>query len=372
MKVALLTRYFLPVRAGIENHCYNLAREMLNRGIEANILTSRDTLTRKGKLSEKEIIDGIRVLRYKNFWKVIPKGYDIIHLHNFNVFPHCWIFLSILIKRILKVKTPKIIVTLHGGFTPNWKEFPIITKLIKKVYHSILGRFFLNYLTDRIIAVSEWEKEKLIENGVSKDKIIIIPNGVENYAYVLPKVKSSILEEYKPYLLFIGRISPRKGIDFAIKCLKEEEINKVKLLIAGTIHDKQYYKYLKSLIIRLNLKERVIFLGVVDEKFKYELMDNALAVILMSHYEVEGIVLKEAIVRGKPVIVNNIRSLKDLVKDGENGFLVSSEKEFIEAVKILLNESDIVTKISAKNLEMGKKWSWNLIGGKILEIYGAS
>lgn len=367
MKVIIITKYFLPVKGGIESHCYNLAKELLKRGIEVEIHTSKNTLSEKNILESYETIDGIRVFRHKDFWKFDPKGCGIIHLHNFNIFPHFWIFLKNFIKRLFKIKAQKLIITPHGGFTPWWKEFSDFSRIIKLIYHKILGKFFLNHVVDKIIAVSEWEKEQLIRKSISNEKIIIIPNGVEELAYILPKVENFNLEKYKPYLLFIGRISRRKNLDFVIKCLKK--INKIRFLIAGSIHEKEYYEYLNDLISELGLQSRVFFLGEVDEKFKYEFIDNALAVVLVSHNESEGITIKEAMARGRPVIVSNIDPLRRLVKNEENGFVVTNEEEFVNAVISLLNDKNLTTKMSENNKIKAQEWKWKNVCDKILKVY---
>ena len=367
MKLIILTRYFLPVKGGIENHCYNLAKELLKRGIDVEIHTSRDTLTETNILKEFEIIDGIKVYRHKNFWRFIPKDCDVIHLHNFNIFPHFWIFLKIFIKRLFKMKAPRLIITPHGGFTPWWKEFSISAKIIKKIYHKALGKFFLNHVVDKIIAVSEWEKNQLVKEDINAKKIVVIPNGVEEEAYTIPKKEDSNLGRYKPYILFIGRISRLKNLDFIIKSLKK--INDINFIIAGPVHEESYYIYLKDIIAQMNLQNRVFFSGVVKGEPKYSLIDNALAVVLLSHNESEPIVIKEAMVRGKPVIVSNKSALPYIVKDNENGFVVSTEKEFIDSIKKLMTNKELINKIEKNNREFGKKWRWTIIANEILKVY---
>ena len=367
MRVAIITKYFLPVMGGIENHCYNLAKELLKNNIIVEVLTSRDTLTERNVLKEYEVIDGIKVFRYSAFWRLIPRGYDVIHLHNFNIFPHFFIFLYIFAKRLLKKSTTRLIITLHGGFTPWWREFNVIARVIKLMYHKTMGRFFLNHVADKIIAVSEWEKRQLINEGINSKKIVLIPNGIEDEAFTLPKQESEKYRKYKPYLLFIGRIEKRKNIDTAIKWLKE--LKGVNLIIAGSIQDKEYYYYLRRLVANFNLHERVIFLGKVPSEEKYRLIDNALAVILLSHMEAEPITIKEAMARGKPVIVSDIPTFKYLIEDNKNGFIVSNGIEFKKVVKLLMKDNHLIEKIFVANTRKSKEWRWENIVRKIVEVY---
>jgi len=372
MKVIIVVRYFLPVKGGIQNHCYSLAKELLKRNIDVEIHTSKDTLTERGTLEDYEIMDGIKVFRHKDFWRFIPKDDDVdaIHLHNFNIFPHFWIFLKIFIKRLFKIKTPKLVITLHGGFTPWWKEFSGFGKIIKQVYHKTLGKFFLKRVTDKVIAVSEWERERLIREGINAEKVIVIPNGVEELAYSLPKKESANLKKYTPYILFVGRISRIKNLEFVIRSLRKIN-NRVRInfLIAGPVQDKEYYKYLNNLISEFKLQDSVIFLGEVYGESKYKLIDNALAVVLVSHFETEPLIVKEVMVRGKPVIVSNITPLRYLIKDGENGFIVANEEKFVNTIITLLNNKNLTAKISENNRIKAQGWRWGHMCDKILKLY---
>lgn len=370
MRVCIITKFFYPVVAGIENHCYNLAKQLIKRNIEVEIHTSKDTLTEKGVLPDFETIEGnVKVYRHSSFWRFIPRwNYHVIHLHNFNVLPHLLVFVYALLIRFLTRKSiPGIVVTLHGGFTPEWDGYPFL----KRIYHRTLGKFFINKVVDRIIALNEWEKIQLYLEGIDLRKVTVIPNGVEDEAYVLPPIRANPeLAKCRPYLLYIGRISREKNIHFVVKALKS--LNRVNLIIAGPVGERRYFEYLKSLTKRLGLRDRVFFWGEVLSRRKYELIDNALAIVLVSHVESEGIVVKEAMARGKPIIVSNKGALPCIVKHLKNGFVLSKlrQEEFARAVKTLLDDREfIVAKMIKNNRDESTKWNWSILVNKILDVY---
>ncbi|RLE90004.1 MAG: hypothetical protein DRN04_15685 [Thermoprotei archaeon] len=369
MQVAIVTRYFMPVQGGIENHCFNLAKKLLEQGIEVDIHTSKDTLRQRNVLKDYEILDGVKVIRHREFWRFIPKNYDVIHIHNFNIFPHFWILLNaFIIKKILKRKCPKIVLTPHGGFMPWWNEFTMLKRIIKKVYHQTIGRFLLNNAVDKVIALNEWEKIQLIKNGVDPKRIIVIPNGVEDYAYTLPLQQDNTMGKFQPYILFIGRISKSKNIDTVIKYLAN--LDNINFLIAGPIQDEKYYQYLIDLSKKLGVDHRVFFLGEVhDAREKYKLIDNSLAVVLLSYNETEPIVVKEAMARGKPVLVSSIPPLRSLVKNYENGFIVTNAKIFKKAIKVLMTNRDVAVRIARNNITKAYSWQWKNIVEKIVKVY---
>jgi glycosyltransferase involved in cell wall biosynthesis len=120
---------------------------------------------------------------------------------------------------------------------------------------------------------------------------------------------------------------------------------------------------------KLKLGKRVHFIGEVKEEKKYALIDNSLAVVLTSHYETDPIVLKEAMARGKPVIVSNNPPFPYLIKHLRNGFVVSNEKELARAVSILMRNKALRNRIEINNKEKAKIWRWSIVGNKVLELY---
>lgn len=257
--------------------------------------------------------------------------------------------------------------TPHGGFTPWWNEFTLLKRIIKKVYHRTIGRFLLNNAADKVIALNEWEKIQLIKHGIKPKKITVIPNGVEDYAYTLPLQRDNTIRKFQPYILFIGRVSKIKNIDTVIKYLAN--LDDINFLIAGSIQDKKYYQYLINLSKKLGINHRVFFLGEVYNAEKYKLIDNSLAVVLLSYNETEPIIVKEAMARGKPVLVSDIPSLRLLVKNYENGFIVTNAEIFRKAIEVLMTNRDIVVRIARNNITKAYNWQWRNIAEKIVKVY---
>ena len=274
-KTAIVTRYFLPVQGGIEIHCLNLAKRLKNKGLEVELHTSEDTYLTKGALKRCEIVNDLRVYRHRHFYYTVSKylKYDVVHLHNFNVLPHGLILLLVSIRRTLRMSTPRIIITTHGGFNPYWNDFPVPLRIMKKIYKKTLARYFLNHIVDKIIAVSQWEYTALVHSGIKAEKIELIPNGVEDDAYSFPSLSDEKLNSIKPYLCFIGRIAKIKNLEFLIRAVQDL---KVSLVIAGQVTEPDYYQYIMKLINETDAKNRIFYYHEVYGRNKYALIDNAL------------------------------------------------------------------------------------------------
>jgi glycosyltransferase involved in cell wall biosynthesis len=131
------------------------------------------------------------------------------------------------------------------------------------------------------------------------------------------------------YLLFLGRISPEKGVDAAIRVARH---TKVPLRIAAKV-DRVDQAYFESTIRPLLDGPEVEYLGEVDDRRKNELLGGALALIFPIDWpEPFGLVMIEALACGTPVIARRRGSVPEVIRHGETGFVVETEDEMVEAV----------------------------------------
>lgn len=131
------------------------------------------------------------------------------------------------------------------------------------------------------------------------------------------------------YFLFLARVSPQKGIAKAIEVVKK--LGK-KLIIAGKINSVDD-KYLKENFWPYIDNEQIIYKGEVTFNEKIELLKNSLALIhpIENFFEAFGMSLIEAQACGTPVVSFDNGSPKEVIKNGETGYVVSSFNEFIDA-----------------------------------------
>jgi glycosyltransferase involved in cell wall biosynthesis len=132
--------------------------------------------------------------------------------------------------------------------------------------------------------------------------------------------------------------------------------------LAGEVRDEDYFSEVKR-----ELNERVMYLGKVDQRTKYALIDNALAVVLTSTIEAEGIAVKEAFVRGTPVIVAKWSGgATSLIRDGYNGFLVGNCEEFRKAVEEVSERREEMSKNAREGTDA---FRWDNVARRTLEVY---
>ncbi len=325
----VVTQYFYPVTAGIETNILETYSELVKLGWSVTVHSSRDTLTEKNSLSPTASVRGLQVRRYHSgpigfFPKLSHDPGNLICLHNFNLFPHFWIYLRAAIHALTGQKHYGIFLTPHGGFTPEWPTFPLLPRLVKRLYHAFPGRFFANYLSDGIRAISVWEQQALTQVGIKSSQIILIPNGLDTVARRPLRLISAqvrqIVRRHSPYLLSIGRLAPIKNYETTIKALAATP-GPLKLLIVGPSQDQAYVDSLYSLAKRLRVAQRLVFLGVVRGEDKYYLIKHSLAFVHLARWESFCNVVYEAQSLGQLCIVADNTALHSLVRHDVTGLL---------------------------------------------------
>jgi glycosyltransferase involved in cell wall biosynthesis len=147
-----------------------------------------------------------------------------------------------------------------------------------------------------------------------KMKTRIIVNGVKSPPTVNEKSSESWKYKYSDFLFTLGGLK-RKNIHSLLGMLEKNNqfdlVRDLKLVVAGSVKD----KYKKELLVEAkqrDIQHKIIFLGSVSEKDKYELMQACRAFVFPSLQEGFGLPVIEALHFGKPVFCSNKTSLPEV------------------------------------------------------------
>lgn len=287
----------------------------------------------------------------------IFQDYDIVHYHALGPTIFSWL------PRFLG---RKVVVTIQGldWQRGKWGSF---AKLFLK-----LTERTATYVPGKRIVVSKDQKE-YFESKYGRN-CVYIPNAVN-----IPQARPTsgiIKERYglngKDYLLWMGRLTPEKRVDWLIKAFKEirTKVPTFSLVIAGgSSATDQYVRRLERLA---GDDEEIIFTGYVAGQEKEDLLANALLFVLPSYLEGLPIALLEAMSHGLPCLVSDILPHKEIISEGVNGFLFQSNNfsNFVEKLKELLRSPNGWKNIGENAKQKVKRqYNWDNVVRKVEEVY---
>jgi len=170
-------------------------------------------------------------------------------------------------------------------------------------------------------------------NAHAEHVSLMASRPVKTIHHGIPIEEYPFKEEKEDYLLFLGRMSPYKGADRAIKIAKEAGED---LIVAGMDENVESRNYVFK-VMKKAKEYGFSYLGKVSLEKKLELLENAKAVLLPYRREYKAVydlVYVESMACMTPVITTSLGSAEEeLIKDGETGFLV--EDGFQSAVNRL-------------------------------------
>jgi len=177
---------------------------------------------------------------------------------------------------------------------------------------------------DRYIVLTRFAQDLFAQSGVvPPDKIVVKPNAVPDPGVGVGDGK---------YLLYVGRLSPEKGIRVLIEAAQQGEGFPMPLKIVGG-------GPLEDEVRRSAGNGRIEYLGNQPQAEVRRLMKHATFLLFPSlWYETFGMVIAEAFASGLPVIASNLGAMTELVSPGENGLLVEagSVNGFLSAVRTVV------------------------------------
>jgi glycosyltransferase involved in cell wall biosynthesis len=175
---------------------------------------------------------------------------------------------------------------------------------------------------------------------------------------------------HQPFILAVGKISPRKNIEVVIRALERlrSRIPHHLVTVGGDGWD---FQGLKSLVSSLGLVDRVHFVGYVSDEQLHALYAKATLFIFPSLFEGFGLTILEAMSSGCPVVTSNISSLPEVA--GDAALLVDPTKieEVASAMEAICKNDDLANELKQKGRERARQFSWKNCAKETLAIYNS-
>lgn len=249
----------------------------------------------------------------------------------------------------------KSYITIHDL---NHVALPQYYSKIKQYYYKFAVKPFAKKC-EKIFTVSEFSKGEIIKwLNCAEEKVVVTYSGIDDKFQrienerLLNETKKKYLLPDK-FVLYIGNLKKHKNVETLVKAMSKVD-NNTKLVINGKTNES-----ISQLINKNNLKDRVRFIGYVDDKDLPAIYSLAEVFVFPSFYEGFGLPPLEAMSCGCPTIVSNTSSLPGVV--GNAAILVEpkDEVEFANNINNVINEDTKRLKLIELGYLNAKKFKWN-------------
>lgn len=257
----------------------------------------------------------------------------------------------------------------------SFKNYPEFFDTKRKLWHFTVNPKKQIEKSSAIITPSGYIKNEIIEKyKINPEKIKAIHLSVKkdkNHKYY---TKKELQEKYKipqNYILTLSAIEPRKNIiglihAFNIAC-ENKKMENINLVIAGGMGWK-YQKTLKE-YKKSKHKERIIFTGPIEERYKKSIYRNAILFVFPSFYEGFGLPPLEAMAESVPVISSFSGSLPEVV--GNSAILTDPYNSVLLAKLIVevIGDKKLQEKMAKESIKRAEKFSWEKTATETMRLF---
>lgn len=385
LRILFISSQYPPyATSGLCTHVYNLTRALAHLGCEVHLVTY-------GPTNANKRINGVHVHFLKS--SKIPVGKEIVFSLSSTkkISKLCRDFAIELVHGqspasfgygLMRDHKLPYVVTMHGtsfgeiDALLKWPTFDL--KSLKQIF---MVHPFYSALTwieykqaDKLIAVSQAIAQEATRfYHLKKEKIIVISNGADSLNEFSTKAKiHTPPEKQGAYtILFVGRLTRRKGAAYLIKAMPQilDNFPDTMLYIVG---EGEQRSNLQNVIMKLKIGNHVKFLGKVSQSMLYSLYSRVNVYVHPSLYEPFSIAILEAMNMGIPVAVTRTGGSSEIITHGKNGLLIDpgNSSQLASAVKEIFSNTSLSREFAQQAMNTIKiRYTWEKIAQETLKLY---
>ncbi len=391
MKILVVTPSYWPATdlGGPIFSLHNLNKALVKKGIDLTVYTTNVRLKGKVVPGRETLVDGVKVtyFSFSSFFEFLnPTGWQFSvpmrealerNIKNFDLvyILSVWNYPVIMATSICGRYNKPYVISPRGLLYPEtFGKKPARKWLYYKllIERKLGGASAVHY-------TSHDEAQSFHGRLGLKNKAIVAPNGIDLSEFSDLPDKNEFRKKYpaldgKTIILFLGRITWKKGIDilvraFGILCKERPDLS---LVIAGG-DDEGYKKKVVSIVDKLGIGDRVIFTGALNGREKLEAYAGSDIFVLPSYSENFGMTVIEAMACGLPVVISDkvgicreakgkncaivVEPNTESVYNGLSKLLDDErlKKDMAESGRSFVNESYNIDKVADKMIEEFEK-----------------
>jgi len=359
------TRYGGPIHS-----VHGLCKALVQQGHEVHVYTTNvdGPGVSDVPLGRPVDIDGVRVTYFSSSFprrlyrspemgKALDRNlddFDLLHIHAMFLWP------GMAASRAAWKHCIPYLVSPRGMLVPELIARK--SRLAKTAWIRLFDRSMVRRAS-AIHVTSTLEASDLTAVGLDAKRVINIPNGID-----VPDWSSDPPIERENFILFLGRLDPKKSVELLIKAV--EQVPDAQLIIAGD-GEPDYLQTLKSIVERSGMKDRITFLGHLDNAQKWQYYRRAGVFVLPSLSENFANTVLEAMAAGCPVVVTPGVGLADTVARHDCGGVVERDADSIAgAITELLGNAVLRKQLGTNGKALvEREFSWAVLADSYNSAY---
>ncbi len=374
MKLLLINNEFPPIGGGGSTVTKYALEYLVKAGHEVTLITSRyKDLPHREQIAGATVIRVPAIRRYKDYaamWELVTFGisaliysffYTLRHrvdfIQAYFAVPAGWVAWMLSFFRRIPYA-----VYFGGSDIPNANPsrfknvYPLITPLLRAIWRRAKFR-----------TVCSEDLVRLAHEADADSEFLCIPNGVDTKRFAPIQRPANA----KVKILFIGRLIPRKGFQRVVQSLpRVRELTGVpfEVEVVGT---GAAQTELNTLASELGVSDLIHYVGTVPYDKLEQSYQYADIFVLTSLSEGMPSVILEAMGCGLPIIASDVGGNNEIVKEGENGFLISGDdiENLANRLAQLINEPALREAQGQRSREMAQSYDWSRIMEQYNQLY---
>jgi glycosyltransferase involved in cell wall biosynthesis len=239
-------------------------------------------------------------------------SFDAAHLHACHNLPG-----AIAARALTRAGVPYVV-------SPNGTAAAIERRVLaKRLFAATAGRHVIPGAA-RVLAVTAAEQAQLAALGVPDRRIVILPNPVDDTEFEPAADGDAFRRGHhlgdRKVVLFLGKLTPRKGVDVLLRAFSTLQRGDATLVVAG--NDMGAGRSIDSLVVTLGLEPAVVRVGLLRGRERLNALAAADVVVYPSQHEVFGLVAAEALMCGTPVVVSGDSGCGEMIGRVGGGHIV--------------------------------------------------
>ncbi|MBK9926968.1 MAG: glycosyltransferase [Anaerolineales bacterium] len=377
MHIANFTNTYLPVISGVVRSIRSFRDELTRQGHNVFIFAQEHAdyvdkdpfIFRYPSLSLPTEVDVSAVIPISSFIDhLLPAvKLDVIHTH------HPFLLGQTAATKAQELNLP-LVFTFHTQYREYTHYIPFPMEAVQNFIKNAMDRWLQDFMRrcQHIIIPSESMREILVNDYGLKNNFTVIPTGIDLEAYRTAsgeKIRKKRNWENDTVMISVGRLAPEKNWPLLLQAtaLVLKDFPQFRLVLIG---DGQDRNTLEGLAKELGIRRRVTFTGALSFSEIPSYMKAANLFGFASITETQGLATLEAMAAGLPVVAVDASGTRDILKHGQQGYLVENNAEALAAGIIkLLSNPDRMQKFAEAAYKKALSFNIEYLTNKLLGVY---